>query len=29
MGEVIFKLHVLRVMVGDVYEEWRDSVWRR
>ena len=29
MSDLIFKLRVLRFMVGNAYEEWRDSVWRR
>lgn len=29
MGDLFFKLRVLRWMVGNAYEEWRDSVWRR
>ena len=29
MSDLIFKLRVLRYIVGNAYEEWRDSVWRR
>jgi len=29
MGDLAFKLRVLRFMVCNAYEEWRDSVWRR
>ncbi|WP_374413328.1 hypothetical protein [Novosphingobium colocasiae] len=28
MGDLIFKLRVLRMMIGHAYEEWRDSVWK-
>lgn len=29
MGDLIFKLRILRFMIGGAYDEWRDSVWRR
>lgn len=29
MGDVIFKLRVLRYLVGAAFYEWRSSVWRK
>lgn len=29
MGDLIFKLRVLRYLLDGAFVEWRDSVWRR
>lgn len=29
MGDVIFKLRILRYLLAGAYEEWRASIWQR
>ena len=29
MADMIFKLRVLRYLLSNAYEEWRDSVWNK